>query len=167
MSSDLQSFLTISAFAVSLLALTFTFLKDSHRIRLEVLTAVNGNVILNINNDASFETTVISIGYVTACGTKHWFSDGVLCHHTNQGQDFPLRISARSMFDASLHVARHELLRASKLGLCVQLATGRVYIVLNRLPVRVALACHAGSLVSRLSAGRFAPGFDRPRKLAK
>ena len=165
MSPDLQAFLTICAFVISLLALTFTFLKDAHRIRLEMLKATNGNVLLNINNDASFEATIISIGYVTSAGKWHWFSDSVLCHHTNTGHDLPLRISARSMFDASLHVAQHELLRSSRLGLGVQLATGRVYVVMNRLPFGTAVRYQGSSLISRLSAGRFAPGFYRPRKL--
>lgn len=154
---------SIAAFLVSLTALFFTFRKDAHRVRLEVIQGEYGAIILGVNNDSACDTAVLSVGYFGAQGLVHWLPQ-VGNYATNTSVKYPIHIDARSLFAIQIIAGRHLPVQNQELGYCVQLATGRFFAVQSGAPLGVAVKMHVASLASRISAGRYVIGqIKRPR----
>lgn len=162
MNSEPTSVLSIAAFIISLVALFFTFRKDAHRIRLEVTPGEYLTVVLGINNDSACDAEVLSVGYFDASGKVTWIPH-VGEYRTNKGVDYPILVKARSLCVIALLLGREIPSEDTAFGYCVQLATGRLYILQGSAPAGAALKLHLASLISRLSGGRYAMGISRVR----
>src|SRR5450830_1486089 len=99
--------LAISAFCVSIVALVFsgialtiTYRKEAHRIRLELSRARYGGIVLGINNDGGIDTEVRSIGYFRCFNQVTWLSGQIGNNTINKSVDFPFIVKARSNFEA-------------------------------------------------------------------
>lgn len=154
MNTSLTSFLSIAAFLISLVALHFTFRKDAHRIRLEITQLEFDVVALGINNDSACDADVLSVGYFDTMGKVTWIPQ-VGEYRTNKWVNYPISVKARSMFAVSLVAGRDVPSKGKAFGYCVQLATGRIYVLQGTAPLKVALKMHFASLLSRLSGGRY------------
>lgn len=159
-----------AAFAVSIVALVFsgtalsiTYRKEAHRIRLEFSPIDWGNVVLGINNDSGIDTSVRSIGYFRYFGEVAWATGGIGNNSTNKPVALPLLVKARSTYEVFLNPSRSNVDVDDEVGLCVQLDTGRLYVITQGMAGRDAIKMHCVSWISRLSGGRWAPGIDRPR----
>lgn len=163
MNSALTSFLAVAAFLISLVALHFTFRKDAHRIRLEVTPLEFDVIVIGVNNDSACDADILSVGYFDSMGKVTWISQ-VSEYRTNKWVSYPISVKARSMYAVSLVAGRDVPSEGKSFGYCVQLATGRIYILRGTAPLRVALKLHFASLLSRLSGGRYVtPGVNRIR----
>ena len=167
---SVSSVLSIAAFCVSLIALfvsaitlSITYRKEAHRIRLELSPAKYGGVVLGINNDSGIVASVRSIGHFRRFGKVTWFGGQVGNYRSNKFVDFPFAVEARSTFEVHINTIRDLRNFNATVGFCVQLDTGRVYVLPQEVPRKDALRMHLSSWVSRLSRGRIAPGIDRPR----
>jgi hypothetical protein len=162
--------LAIAAFCVSIIALVFsgialtiTYRKEAHRIRLELSRAKYGGRVLGINNDSGIDTMVRSIGYFRRFGEVIWLSGQVGNNTTGQFVDFPFVVKARSNFEVHINTLRDIPGFDNEVGLCVQLATGRLYVFPQSVRPKDSLLMHLASWVSRISGGRYALGVWRPR----
>lgn len=162
--------LAIAAFCVSIIALIFsaialtiTYRKEAHRIRLELSRVKYGGRVLGINNDSGIDTEVRSIGYFRRFGEVTWLDGPVGNNTTNKFVDFPFVVKARSNFEVHLNGSRDIPDFDNAVGLCVQLATGRLYIFPQSVRPKDSLLMHLASWVSRISGGRYALGVRRPR----
>lgn len=159
----LTSFLAVAAFLISLVALHFTFRKDAHRIRLEVTPLEFDVIALGVNNDSACDADVLSVGYFDPTGKVTWIPQ-VGEYRTNKWVNYPIPIKARSMYAVSLVAGRDVPSKGRSFGYCVQLATGRIYVLQGTAPWGVTLKMHVASLLSRLSGGRYVtPGIGRVR----
>ena len=155
--------LAVAAFLISLVALHFTFRKDAHRIRLEVTTLDSGNVVLGINNDSAFDADVLAVGYFDSVDEINWISR-VGEYQTNKGVSYPISVEGRKLYAVVLVPGRDIPSKSWSFGYCVQLATGRIYVLRGTAPWQVAIKMHFASLLSRLSGGRYVtPGLNRVR----
>lgn len=160
----------IAAFLVSVVALAFsgialaiTYRKEAHRIRLELSPAKYGGIVLGINNDSGIDASVRSIGYFHRFGQVTWITEGVGDHVINKRVDFPVPVKARSTFEAYLNTF-HTIPKFSEaVGLCVQLDTGRLYVLTQQVPRYDAIKMHVASWISRVTGGCYAPRIKRPR----
>ncbi|WP_205989447.1 hypothetical protein [Paraburkholderia sp. Ac-20336] len=156
-------FLSSAALCISLLSLYFTFRKDAHRVRLEITPVEFNCIALGINNDSSYDMEVLSVGYFDSTGVVTWI-DRVGDYQTRAWIDYPVPVKGRSMCVLSLVVGRDVPSENWSYGYCVQLATGRIYVLRGSAPWRIAAKMHVASLFSRLSAGRYViPGIGRIR----
>lgn len=162
MNSTLLVVYGTTAFLTGLAVFVFAFRKDVHSVRLEVTHADHGAVILGINNDSAVAFGVLSIGFISLNGQVKWI-DRIGNYVTNLNVRPPIRIGERSLFTA-LFVAERDV-PSSRIphGYCVQLETGRFYVLRNTLPFRRSLPLFVGSLISRLTRGRWAPKIKGPR----
>ncbi|MDP2143364.1 MAG: hypothetical protein Q8J80_04460 [Gallionella sp.] len=162
--------LAIAAFCVSLMALLFsgialviTYRKEAHRIRLELAPAKYGGVILGISNDSGIDTLVRSIGHFRRFGKVGWISDSVGDHVTNKSVEFPFTVKARSTFEVFINTAQKIPKFSNAVGLCIQLDTGRLYVLPQSVPWNDSLRMHFSAWVSHFTGGKYAPGVKRPR----
>ena len=162
MNPEPTSILSVAAFLISLLALFFTFRKDAHRIRLEVTPEEYWRVVLGINNDSACDAEVLSVGYFNALGDITWIPQ-VGEYRLNKRVNYPIQVKARSLL-AIIFISGKDIPSEGKsFGYCVQLATGRIYVLRGSAPLATALKFHLASLISRLSGGRYALGISRVR----
>jgi len=162
--------IAIAAFSVSVVALVFsgialaiTYRKEAHRIRLELSPEKYGGVVLGINNDSGIDTSARSIGYFRHFGEITWLTGTVGDYVTNKSVEFPFPVKARSTFEVYLNTF-HRIPNFSKaVGLCVQLDTGRFYVLPQSVARIDAIKMHVVSWISRVTGGRYAPGVQRPR----
>lgn len=165
LNSTLANFLAVSAFLISLIALLFTFRKDAHRIHLEVSSREFDVVALKVNNDSACDADVLSVGYFDSASKVIWIPM-VVEYQANTMVNYPIPVKARSMYAVALVAGRHVPPKKSKFGYCVQLATGRIYVLRGSAPWLPALKMHFASLLSRLSGGRYViPGISRGDRL--
>jgi hypothetical protein len=162
-----MDFLPIIGSMTGVAAFLFTFRKDAHHVRLELQYDGHqkyvSKAVLNINNDSACTFGVLSIGHFDEAGQITWL-ERVGKYATNRYVDYPIRIEPRSMCAILLVVGRDIPSPKTRTGVCLQLETGRVYVLRNRAPVLVWLRMYAGSIVSRLSRGGWSPGIaSRPR----
>ena len=162
MSPEPTSILSGAAIIISLVALFFTFRKDTHRIRLETTLRAYGTIVLGINNDSACDAEVLSVGYFDALGKVTWIPR-VGEYRTNKWVNYPIMVKARSLCVISLLLGREIPSEGTAFGYCVQLATGRLYILRGSAPAGATLNLHLASLISRLSGGRYAMGIRRVR----
>ncbi|QFY77838.1 hypothetical protein DUD43_09155 [Alcaligenes faecalis] len=162
--------IAIAAFFVSLVALVFsgialaiTYRKEAHRIRLELSPAKYGGVVLGINNDSGIDTSVRSIGYFHHFPKITWLTGTVGDYVINKNVKFPLPVNARSTFEVYLNTDRTIPNFGKAVGLCVQLDTGRFYVLPQKVARYDAIKMHVISWISRVTGGRYAPGVQRPR----
>lgn len=154
---------SIVALLFSGVALTITYRKEAHRIRLELTPAKYSGVVLGINNDSGIDTSVRSIGYFRDFGKITWLTDTVGDNVTNQVVDVPFVVKARSTFEAYLNTSQKIPNFNETVGLCIQLDTGRIYVLPRRVAQHDSIRMHLVSWISRLTGGRYAPGVERPR----
>lgn len=159
----LTNTLAVAAFLISLVALHFTFRKDAHRIHLEITPLEFDAVALGINNDSACNADVLSVGYFDPAGTITWIPR-VGDYRTNKWVDYPISVKGRSMYAVSMVAGRDVPSKSKQFGYCVQLATGRIYVLRGTAPWSIAVKMHLASLLSRLSGGRYVtPGVYRVR----
>lgn len=162
MNPEPASILSIAALIISLVALFFTFRKDAHRIRLEVTPGEYWTVVLGVNNDSACDAEVLSVGYFDASGKVTWIPH-VGEYRTNRWVDYPILVKARSLCVIPLIFGREIPSKDTAFGYCVQLATGRIYVLRGSAPFGTSFRFHLASLLSRLSGGRYAMGISRVR----
>lgn len=163
MNPVLSSLLSLTALIISLVALHFTFRKDAHRIRLEITILEFNLIVLGINNDSACDADVLSVGYFDSSGQVTWIPK-VGEYSTGKWVQYPISVRARSLYNVILIIGREIPDKEMSFGYCVQLATGRIYILRGTAPLWVTLKMHCASLISRLSGGRYViPGFKRIR----
>jgi len=152
----------IISLAFSSVALFFTFRKDAHRLTLEVTPMWEQWIdVLGVGNDSSFTVGVLSVGYFDAKGKITWLDVGDL--KVNRIVSYPIRIDPRSLCSLQVLVVRHFNNHKAPHGYCVQLESGRIYTIQYTAPLWPSLKFHVASVVSRLTAGRYAPWIKRPR----
>jgi hypothetical protein len=155
--------IALTSIAISLIALFFTFRRDAHRISLEVTPLWERWIeVIGINNDSSFPVGVLSVGYFESTSKVLWLSS-VSCFAKNFDADFPIRIEARSLCTLQVAVARDVPNPSTARGYCVQLESGRIYVIRHTAPWRISLKFNFSSLISRITAGRIAPWVEQPR----
>lgn len=162
--------IAIAALLVSVVALLFsgialaiTYRKEAHRIRLELSPEKYGGVVLGINNDSGIDISVRSIGYFRRFGEVMWLTDTVGDYVINKAVGFPFAVKARSTFEVYLNTFQTIPNFSKSVGLCVQLDTGRLYVLPHRVAPNDSIRMHLASWVSRVTGGRYAPGVERPR----
>jgi len=153
---------SILAFLISASAFTIVYRKEAHRIRLE-LSEARHFVILTISNDSGIDTEVSSIGYFRRFREVRWLTKPVGDNATNMFVAFPIVVKARSKFDVQINTLRDIPDFDKEVGLCIQLATGRLYVSTQSVGWKESLLMHMSSWVSRVSGGRYALGVNRPR----
>lgn len=156
-------FVSVVALIFSGIALAITYRKEAHRIRLELSPAKYGGVVLGINNDSGIDTSVRSIGYFRHFGEVTWLTDTVGDYVINKMVEFPFPVKARSTFEVYLNTFQKVPNFSKAVGLCVQLDTGRFYVLPQRVARSDAMKMHIASWVSRVTGGRYVPGVERPR----
>ena len=150
------------ALTFSSIALFFTFRKDAHRVSLEV-TPLWGQCIdvLGVSNDSSFAVGVLSVGLFDSHANVTWISVGSFVQ--NRHASYPIRIEPRSLYLLQVLVVNHFGNHKAPHGYCVQLESGRIYVIKHTAPLLPTLKLQIASMVSRLSAGRFVPWLVCPR----
>lgn len=152
----------VLSLAFSSVALFFTFRKDAHRITLEVTPLWADWIdVLGVGNDSSFAIGILSVGYFDANGEITWVPVGDF--KVNHTAPYPIRIESRSLSALQVMVVRHFNNHKAPHGYCVQLESGRVYAIRYTAPFLIGMKFHISSLVSRLTAGRYAPWLIRQR----
>lgn len=156
-------FVSVVAIIFSGIALAITYRKEAHRIRLELSPAKHGGVVLGINNDSGIDTSVRSIGHFRRFGEVTWLTDTVGNYAINKAVEFPFSVKARSTFEVYLNTFQTVPNFSKAVGLCIQLDTGRFYILPQSVALSDSIKMHFASWVSRVTGGRYAPGVKRPR----
>lgn len=155
MNPALTSAIAVGAFLVSLIALFFSLRKDAHHIRLEVTPLKYDAIALGINNDSACDADILSVGYFDSDGHVTWIAR-VGDYTTNKFVTYPISVRGRSMFPVSLVRGRDVPYEESAShGYCVQLATGRIYVLRGNVPVATALKMYFASLLSCISRGHY------------
>lgn len=150
------------ALGFSTIALFFTFRKDAHRVSLEVTPLWEQWIdVLGVSNDSSFSVGVLSVGHFNLQGHVTWLPVGSFVE--NRSVKYPIRIETRSLCSLQVLVVNHIGNHKAPHGYCVQLESGRVYVIQHTAPVLPTLKLRLASLASRLSAGRFVPWLVLPR----
>jgi len=150
------------AIAFSSIALFFTFRKDAHRVSLEVTPLWEQWIdVLGVSNDSSFAVGVLSVGLFDSNAEVTWISVGSFVQ--NRHASYPIRIEPRSLCPLQVLVVDHFGHHKAPHGYCVQLESGRVYVIKHTAPHLPTLKLQISSIVSRLTAGRFAPWLVCPR----
>ena len=169
MTSLLTNTMAVGAFCISLIALFISYRKDGHHIRLEVTPQEPATphemdvIVLGINNDSACSANILSVGHFNSLGHVTWIKRVGDCR-TNKFVTYPFSVSGRSIFAVLLIRGRDVPYKRVTHGYCVQLATGRIYVLRGNVPLLTALKMHCASWLSRVSRGRFTlPGLSRPR----
>lgn len=162
--------LAIAAFCVSVVALLFSgvalavvFRKEAHSIRLELTPIQHGDVVLGINNDGGIDASVRSVGYFRRTSQITWVTDSVGDYVANRSVKFPFVVKGRSTFETYLNSHAVSPNFHKNGGFCVQLDTGRLYVLTQRVHLRDSIHMHLASWASRLTRGDYALGIKRPR----
>ncbi|WP_443112868.1 hypothetical protein [Herbaspirillum seropedicae] len=159
----LTNILALTAVVISLVSLHFTFRKDAHRIRLEVTPLKFDAIALGIKNDSACDADILAVGYFDSFGNITWLPQ-VGDYRTNQWVNYPISVKARSLYAVSMVAGRDVPSKEVLFGYCVQLATGRIYVLRGTTPWHVAIKMHFASLLSRISGGRYViPSIKRVR----
>lgn len=154
--------LQYAGFAMSAIALKISLRKDVHKIRIEVSGGRYSSVILGVNNDSVIDVGVLCVGYYDDLAKVTWIED-LARYVDGKWIPAPAKVQGRSQFQF-LIPARYAPPEGRRLGVCVQLETGRIYTCRHTASLKVAFVRYCGSLISRLTRGAWAPGFDnRPR----
>ena len=155
--------ISLVALVISAIALTITYRKDAHFVRLELLPGAYGMSILGIVNDSAFDTSVRSIGFFRRRGGVTWLGASFGDNATDQFVDCPFQVKGRSTFEAHINTHRDISNFNGKVGFCVQLDTGRLFVLTRAVGWSLRMRMHLASLVSRLTGGRHSAGVPRPR----
>ena len=156
-------FLANAGFLSGAISLLFTFRKDAHHVRLDLTHVAYDGVVLGVNNDSAVPFGILSVGYFDSNGRVTWI-DRVGDYVSNKSIDYPIRVEPRSLRAISLVAPRDVPRNDHAHGYCIQLETGRLYVLQNSAPIAVWLRLQLASLTSRLSRGAWAPGVaSRPR----
>jgi hypothetical protein len=148
--------------AIALTALLFSTRKDAHHVRLELSRLSAYSLVLGMNNDSAVAFGILSVGYFQSAKKIVWI-ERVGNHVTNKFVQYPIRVEARSLLALELAPWRNNI-HSEKFGICVQLETGRIYILKNTLTLRESIKLQIAASVSRLTRGKYAPGMpSRPR----
>lgn len=158
-----MDFLAVAGFLSGATSLLFTFRKDAHHVRLDLSYVAYDGVVLGVNNDSAVPFGILSVGYFDSRGRVTWISQ-VGEYVSNQWIDYPIRVEPRSLRSILLVAPRDVPLKDQAHGYCVQLETGRLYVLQNSAPKAIWLRLQLASLASRFSRGAWAPGVaSRPR----
>jgi hypothetical protein len=142
---------SFSALAISAIALFFTFRKDAHRISITKTEAKYDAVILRVSNDSSFSVGIWGVGSFTENGVIKWI-ENVGDYKTNKFASYPIRVEAHSAFSIVV-IAGREIPSSVPHGYCVQLESGRTFVLPSTVPIPATIKMHLRSLLSRISAG--------------
>ena len=158
-----MEFLAVAGFLSGATSLLFTFRKDALHIRLDLSDVEYDGVVLGVNNESGVPFCILSVGCFDSSGQVTWISR-VGEYVSNQYIDYPIRVEPRSLRSILLIAPRDVPQKSQAHGYCVQLETGRIYVLRNTAPTAVCLRLQLASLASRLSRGAWAPGVaSRPR----
>ena len=144
--------ISIAALAISVVALFFTFRKDAHRIAITKSQDKYQGIVLRVSNDSSFSVGVWGVGYFTESGAVTWI-ERVGNHQTNKFVSYPVRIEARAAFPFIVVSGREVPESSVPHGYCIQLESGRTFVLRGSAPAMVAMKMHLRSLLSRVTAG--------------
>lgn len=154
--------LSIFSIIIATFALFFALRKDAHHVRLELSAIDYLSLVLGVNNDSAVAFGILSIGYFQSPNHIEWIKI-ISDHNTNKFISYPIKIEPRSLFPIELCPYRNKI-PSDKFGVCVQLETGRVYILNNTLPLHKIIKLQISAFILRFSRGRYAPGMPpRPR----
>lgn len=157
-----MTFPEVISLAFSSAALFFTFRKDAHRIFLEVTPLWEQWFdVIGVSNDSSFPVGILSVGYIDSKGRVTWLSVG--CFAENKHAKYPIRVEARSLYTLQVNVVKHFNNHSAPHGYCVQLESGRLYVIRHTVPIGSVTKLQLASLISRLSAGKIVPWLTSPR----
>lgn len=160
---ETKDFWTIASLFLATVALIFTFRKDAHHLRLDLTYIEFNGVVLGVNNDSSVPFGILSVGFFNSAGQIEWIRQ-VGDYITNKWVTYPVRVEARSLRSISLVAPRDVPHQNEPHGYCVQLETGRLYVLRNSAPTDVWLRLQFASFASRLSRGAWIPCVqNRPR----
>lgn len=163
MNPMLSSTLAVGGFVISLIALFFSLRKDAHHIRLEITSLEHGALALGINNDSACDADVLSVGYFDSDGKVTWISQ-VGDYTTNKFINYPFSVRGRSMFPVLFVRGRDVPYKSSPHGYCIQLATGRIYVLRGNAPFGTASLMQLASFLSWVSRGAYTlPNIERVR----
>lgn len=113
--------------------------------------------MLGVNNDSAVPFGILSVGYFDSSGRVSWISR-VGEYVSNKWIDYPIRVEPRSLRSILLVAPRDVPPKNQAHGYCVQLETGRLYVLQNSAPRLIWLRLQFASLASRLSRGAWVPG---------
>lgn len=120
-------------------------------------------IVLGLNNDSACDADILSVGHFNRAGNVTWIRQ-VGNYQTNRVVPYPISVRARSMYPVMLIGGRDIPSGNRAFGYCVQLATGRIYVLRGTAPWGAAVKMHAASILSRLSGGRWVlSGINRVR----
>lgn len=163
---NLLPLITSFGVAIAVISFLFNLRKDAHHVRLELSKVSDLQLVLGINNDSSVPFNILSVGYMKSSHHVEWLGT-TANYHTDKFVECPIKVEARSLFPLDLCPYRNKMPH-DKFGMCIQLETGRVYILRHELPLHSFLQIRIAALISRLSRGKFFPGMPpRPRLPAK
>lgn len=158
-----MNILAIAGFLFGAISLLFTFRKDAHHVRLELSHVDFDAVVLGVNNDSSVPFGILSVGTFDSSGQVRWTSS-VGDYISNEWLDYPIRVEPRTLRSISMVAPRDVPYKDQAHGYCVQLETGRLYVLQNTSTNGVWLRLQIASFASRLSRGAWVPSVaDRPR----
>lgn len=162
--STIQTAMSFAGFCLGAMALVIALRKDAHHIRLELTPVKYGGVVLGVNNDSSCEVGIIAVGHFGVSGRVAWV-EMAADHVTNKFVHYPMRVAPRSLRAVLLVAPRDVPYFDTPHGYCIQLETGRLYVLRHGAPLFVSLRMHMTSLVSRLTRGAWCPGIGRRPRL--
>lgn len=155
-------FIASLSLAIAIVALLFSTRKEAHHVRLELSKPNNYSLVLGVNNDSAVAFGILSVGHFQSAEKIEWI-EKIGSYTTNKFIDYPIRVDARSLLALELSPWRNNT-HNKKFGICVQLETGRIYILNNTLSFRESIKPQVSAFISRLTRGKFAPGISiRPR----
>jgi hypothetical protein len=111
----------------------------------------------------SFSVGIWGIGSFQNDGTVKWI-DSVGDHLSNKFVAYPIRVEVRSAFTAVVISGREVPSASVPHGYCVQLESGRTFVLPNSVSKSVALRMHFRSMLSRITAGSFGFPMYQPIK---
>jgi hypothetical protein len=148
--------------AITVANILFNLRKDAHHVRLELSEIDHIQTVLGINNDSSVPFGILSVGYMQSSNRIEWI-EYIGNHYTNKLINYPVKVEARSLFTVDLCPYRNKIPH-NGYGVCIQLETGRIYILKHELPLYEYIKIRIAASISRFSRGKFFPGMpQRPR----
>jgi hypothetical protein len=157
--------ISLVALIVSIVALYYAAIKESHLVRLIIRRSDNVyKTYLTIQNHSQFPIEISSVGYITSDEEIIWLT-GFNDAYSGKPASLPTRVLERSTFEGSITDSYTNEFRTDRFGLLVQLTCGRTYFRNSSLAKNVALKFVLLSILSKMSAGRI--GFDKSYHHAK
>ncbi len=149
MESELTLIISSLSMLMSGVAIFITFRKDAHRMKLHLING-NYNDKITIHNDSQAKVQLQAVGVIDSSSEIVW-RKGCYNSITNTEVTFPTIIEGRTAFTASLRQPD----KMDEYAYCIQLSSGRTYVVNSSLNQSVYTRLVFRSIISQLSAGKY------------